>query len=137
MRKDSVLLVVAAALVNEEGSLLLSRRPPGKMMAGMWEFPGGKVEAGETPEEALCRELFEEITIAVKEEDLSPLQFASHSYPEFHLLMPLFLIRKWEGAPIAAEGQLLKWWKMEELNPAKMPPPDGPLIERLKQELGA
>ncbi len=124
-------LVAACALVDSDGRVLLAQRPPGKSMAGLWEFPGGKVEAGERPEDALIRELKEELAITVKEPCLAPLTFASHSYPDFHLLMPLFICRRWEGFVSAQEGQAIKWVKAQDLRSYPMPPADVPLIPAL------
>ncbi len=124
-------LVAACALVDSDGRVLLAQRPPGKSMAGLWEFPGGKVEAGERPEDALIRELKEELAITVKEPCLAPLTFASHSYPDFHLLMPLFICRRWEGFVSAPEGQAIKWVKAQDLRSYPMPPADVPLIPAL------
>ncbi|MGC6512057.1 MAG: 8-oxo-dGTP diphosphatase MutT [Parvibaculales bacterium] len=122
------LLVVAAALVDEEGRVLVTQRPPGKSMAGKWEFPGGKVEAQETPEQALIRELKEELDIDVTHNCLAPLSFASHTYDDFHLLMPLFVCRKWQGVVRPAEGQAMQWVKPVQLFKLEMPPADLPLI---------
>ncbi|MBU6444876.1 MAG: 8-oxo-dGTP diphosphatase MutT [Alphaproteobacteria bacterium] len=124
-------LVAACALVDSDGRVLLAQRPPGKSMAGLWEFPGGKVEAGERPEDALIRELKEELAISVKEPCLAPLTFASHVYPDFHLLMPLFICRRWEGFVVAQEGQAIKWVKPQDLRSYPMPPADAPLIPAL------
>jgi 8-oxo-dGTP diphosphatase len=124
-------LVAACALIDSDGRVLLAQRPPGKSMAGLWEFPGGKVEAGERPEQSLIRELKEELGIAVKEECLAPLTFASHLYPDFHLLMPLYVCRRWEGFAAPQEGQQLKWVKPNELRTYPMPPADEPLISHL------
>jgi 8-oxo-dGTP diphosphatase len=124
-------LVAACALIDSDGRVLLAQRPPGKTMAGLWEFPGGKVEAGERPEQSLIRELKEELGIAVKEECLAPLTFASHVYPDFHLLMPLYVCRRWEGFVAPQEGQQLKWVKPNELRNYPMPPADEPLISHL------
>jgi 8-oxo-dGTP diphosphatase len=124
-------LVAACALIDSDGRVLLARRPPGKSMAGLWEFPGGKVETGERPEQSLIRELKEELGIAVKEECLAPLTFASHLYPDFHLLMPLYVCRRWEGFAAPQEGQQLKWVKPHELRNYPMPPADEPLISHL------
>ena len=126
-----ILLVAAVALVDSDGRVLLAQRPPGKHLAGLWEFPGGKVHAGETPEAALIRELKEELGIVVNEECLAPLTFASHRYPEFQLLMPLYVCRRWEGTVIAAEGQQLAWVKPNRLREYDMPPADVPLIAHL------
>ena len=121
-------LVVACALIDPDSRVLIAQRPPGKSMAGLWEFPGGKVEPGERPEQSLMRELREELGIAVKEECLAPLTFASHLYPDFHLLMPLYVCRRWEGFVEAREGQQLKWVRPPELRNYPMPPADEPLI---------
>ncbi len=127
----SVLLVVACALVDPDGRVLLARRPEGKTMAGLWEFPGGKVMPGELPETALIRELEEELGIDVTEACLAPLTFASHAYDTFHLLMPLYVCRKWSGQATAREGQELKWVKPVRLRDYPMPPADEPLIGHL------
>ncbi|NNF78959.1 MAG: (deoxy)nucleoside triphosphate pyrophosphohydrolase [Rhizobiales bacterium] len=127
----SVLLVVACALVDPDGRVLLARRPEGKTMAGLWEFPGGKVMPGELPETALIRELEEELGIDVTEACLAPLTFASHAYDTFHLLMPLYVCRKWSGQARAREGQELKWVKPVRLRDYPMPPADEPLIGHL------
>ena len=121
-------LVSAVALIDPDGRILLAQRPLGKSMAGLWEFPGGKVEAGETPELALIRELEEELGISTWESCLAPLTFASHTYDDFHLLMPLFACRKWEGTPQAREGQTLKWVRSNALKDYPMPAADVPLI---------
>jgi 8-oxo-dGTP diphosphatase len=126
-----LVLVAACALVDADGRVLLAQRPPGKAMAGLWEFPGGKVESGERPEQSLIRELKEELGIAVKEECLAPLTFASHLYPDFHLLMPLYVCRRWEGFVEALEGQRLKWVRPQNLRDYPMPPADEPLIPHL------
>ena len=125
-------LVSAVALIDVEGRILLAQRPEGKSMAGLWEFPGGKIEAGETPEAALIRELHEELGISTWESCLAPLTFASHSYDDFHLLMPLFACRKWEGIPMPKEGQTLKWVKSRDLKLYPMPPADIPLVAILR-----
>jgi len=122
-----ILLVAACALVDADGRVLLARRPPGKPLAGLWEFPGGKVEPGETPESALIRELKEELDIDVAPRCLAPLSFASHSYPEFHLLMPLFVCRRWEGDMAPLQGQELAWVRAQKLADYAMPPADEPL----------
>ena len=124
-------LVAACALIDSDGRVLLAQRPEGKMMAGLWEFPGGKVEAGERPEETLIRELNEELGIVVKQECLAPLTFASHVYPGFHLLMPLYVCRRWEGFVEGREKQRLKWVWPGELRNYPMPPADEPLISHL------
>ena len=121
-------LVAACALVDVDGRILLAQRPPGKALAGLWEFPGGKVEAGERPEETLIRELHEELGIVVKQECLAPLTFASHPYETFHLLMPLYICRRWEGIAAPREGQVLKWVRAQALRDYPMPPADEPLI---------
>ena len=122
------LLVSAVALIDQDGRVLLAQRPTGKPMAGLWEFPGGKVEISETPETALIRELEEELGINTWKSCLAPLTFASHAYDDFHLLMPLFVCRKWEGIPIARENQALKWVKKQDLRSYKMPAADKPLV---------
>ena len=126
------LLVSAVALIDVDGRILLAQRPDGKSMAGLWEFPGGKIEAGETPEVALIRELYEELGIETWESCLAPLTFASHSYESFHLLMPLFACRKWSGQMQPREGQTLKWVKSKDLRNYPMPPADIPLIPILR-----
>jgi len=133
--KKPKLLVSAVALVNLEGSVLMATRPPGKALAGLWEFPGGKVHDDETPEQALVRELREELAISVHENDLTPLSFASHPYEHFHLIMPLYLCRSWQGEVTALEGQSLKWVKPSELSTLAMPPADIPLVAMLKDLL--
>jgi 8-oxo-dGTP diphosphatase len=129
------LVVSAAALIDPDGRVLLAQRPEGKSMAGLWEFPGGKVEPGETPEAALIRELHEELGIDTWASCLAPLTFASHSYPEFHLLMPLFACRKWQGIVQGREGQRLAWVKPAALRDYPMPPADLPLIPILRDWL--
>lgn len=126
-----LVLVVACALVDADRRVLIAQRPPGKTMAGLWEFPGGKVEAGERPEETLVRELKEELGIDVKEECLAPLTFASHAYDDFALLMPLYVCRRWDGTPFGREGQALKWVLPTRLRDHPMPPADEPLIPAL------
>lgn len=128
--------MVAAALVDSDGRVLISQRPAEKMLGGLWEFPGGKIEAGERPEQALIRELDEELGITVREACLAPLTFASHAYPDMHLLMPLFICRRWEGTPASREGQLLKWVRPRALRDFPMPPADEPLIPALIDLLG-
>jgi 8-oxo-dGTP diphosphatase len=130
-----ILLVSAVALIDSEGRVLLAQRPPGKSLAGLWEFPGGKVDPGETPEAALIRELHEELGIQTKESCLAPLTFASHSYEDFHLLMPLFACRRWQGIAQAQEGQTLAWVRPERLRDYPMPPADLPLIPILRDWL--
>ncbi len=129
------LLVSAVALIDPEGRVLLAERPAGKSMAGLWEFPGGKVEPGETPEVALVRELHEELGIETWESCLAPLTFASHSYDDFHLLMPLFACRKWQGIVSGREGQNLAWVRPKQLRDYPMPPADLPLIPILRDWL--
>jgi 8-oxo-dGTP diphosphatase len=126
-----LILVAACALIDADGRVLLAQRPAGKPMAGLWEFPGGKVEQGERPEETLIRELKEELSITVSEACLAPLTFASHTYPDFQLLMPLYVCRRWEGTVIATEGQQLTWVKPNRLREYEMPPADVPLISHL------
>jgi 8-oxo-dGTP diphosphatase len=125
------LFVAACALVDVDGRVLIARRPEGKTLAGLWEFPGGKVEAGELPEQTLIRELKEELGIDVSQACLAPLTFASHSYPDFHLLMPLWICRRWEGILTAREGQELAWVRPQRLRDYPMPPADEPLIPHL------
>ena len=126
-----IVLVAACALIDPDGRVLLAQRPEGKSMAGLWEFPGGKVEVGERPEDTLIRELREELGIVVREECLAPLTFASHGYPDFHLLMPLYVCRRWEGTVIAQEGQALTWVRPNRLRDYEMPPADEPLVSHL------
>jgi 8-oxo-dGTP diphosphatase len=131
MTDINVTLVVACALVDADKRVLIAQRPEGKAMAGLWEFPGGKVERGERPEATLIRELHEEIGITVSEACLAPLTFASHAYENFHLLMPLYICRRWEGEVIPREGQALKWVRANKLRDYAMPPADIPLIPHL------
>ncbi|MGH6815813.1 MAG: 8-oxo-dGTP diphosphatase MutT [Hyphomicrobiaceae bacterium] len=131
-----LLLVAAAALVDRDNRVLIARRPPGKEMAGLWEFPGGKVRSGETPEAALTRELAEELAIEVCETCLAPFAFASHGYAAFHLLMPLYLCRTWVGDVMAREGQEIAWVRASRLGERPMPPADLPLIPMLRDLLG-
>ena len=126
-----LVLVAACALIDADGRVLIAQRPEGKSMAGLWEFPGGKIEAGERPEQTLIRELKEELGIVVKEDCLAPLTFASHRYPDFHLLMPLYVCRRWEGSVEARERQKLKWVHPNALRDYPMPPADEPLISHL------
>jgi 8-oxo-dGTP diphosphatase len=126
-----LLLVAACALVDADGRVLIAQRPADKAMAGLWEFPGGKVEAGETPEQSLIRELREELGIDISASCLAPLAFASHSYPDFHLLMPLYVCRRWQGTVRGLEGQALKWVRAKDLRNYEMPPADEPLIPPL------
>ena len=128
-------LVSAVALIDRDGRVLLAQRPEGKSMAGLWEFPGGKIETGETPEVALIRELEEELGIITWQSCLAPLTFASHSYDEFHLLMPLFVCRKWNGTPTPREGQTLAWVRPNALRDYPMPPADVPLVAQLQDLL--
>ena len=130
-----VVLVAAVALIDRDGRVLLAQRPQGKSMAGLWEFPGGKVEDGECPEAALIRELHEELGIDTWESCLAPLSFASHRYEQFHLLMPLFVCRKWGGQPHGKEGQRLAWVRPGQLQDYRMPPADRPLIPLLRDWL--
>jgi 8-oxo-dGTP diphosphatase len=126
-KERPIVIVAACALVNEDGALLIARRPRGRPMAGLWELPGGKVEAQEEPEDALVRELREELSIEVAKADLAPFTFASHAYPDFHLLMPVYLCRRWEGEATATEGQELRWVEPDALSGYDMPPADEPL----------
>jgi 8-oxo-dGTP diphosphatase len=127
----NLVLVAACALIDTDGRVLLAQRPSGKTMAGLWEFPGGKVESGERPEDSLIRELKEELGIVVREACLAPLTFASHAYPDFHLLMPLFVCRRWDGTVTPREGQRLAWVRPNRLRDYPMPPADEPLIAHL------
>jgi 8-oxo-dGTP diphosphatase len=131
----NIILVSAVALIDPDGRVLLAQRPEGKSLAGLWEFPGGKVEPGESPEAALIRELQEELGIDTWASCLAPLTFASHSYPDFHLLMPLFACRKWNGIVTGCEGQSLAWVRPENLRDYPMPPADLPLIPILRDWL--
>ena len=132
---SGILLVAACALIDADGRVLLAKRPPGRPLAGLWEFPGGKVEAGETPEAALVRELDEELGITVAEKCLAPLTFASHGYEAFHLLMPLYACRKWDGEVTAKQGQELTWVRAIRLADYAMPPADEPLKAMLRDLL--
>jgi 8-oxo-dGTP diphosphatase len=132
-----LLIVVACALVDADGRILLAQRPAGKTMAGLWEFPGGKLELGERPEPALIRELHEELGITVKEDCLAPLTFASHAYDDFHLMMPLYVCRRWEGLVQAKEGQSLTWVRPRQMRSYLMPPADLPLISFLEDMIGS
>ena len=125
-------LVVAVALIDPDGRILIAKRPEGKQLAGLWEFPGGKVEPGERPEQALIRELKEELGIDVKEACLAPFVFTSHAYEKFHLLMPLYLCRRWSGTVVAKEHSALAWVKPAKLRDYPMPPADEPLIAWLR-----
>lgn len=126
-----LVLVAAVALIDADGRVLIAQRPEGKAMAGLWEFPGGKFEPGESPEDCLVRELAEELGISVKPECLAPLTFASYCYSDFHLLMPLWICRRWEGQVSGREGQALKWVRPTKLRDYPMPPADEPLIPHL------
>jgi 8-oxo-dGTP diphosphatase len=130
-----IVLVVACALIDVDGRVLLAQRPQGRAMAGLWEFPGGKMEAGEKPEQTLIRELKEELGIDVKEACLAPLTFASHTYDDFHLMMPLYVCRRWEGTATPLEGQQLAWVRPNKLRDYPMPPADLPLIPHLQNLL--
>ena len=132
---QEMVLVVAVALVDADGRVLIARRPEGKNMAGLWEFPGGKVKDGEIPETALVRELFEELGIDITESCLAPLSFASHVYDDFHLLMPLFICRVWEGEITPQEGQQVKWVRPVRLGDYDMPQADAPLVAMLRDLL--
>ena len=132
----NLLLVVACALVDQDNRILIAQRPPGKKLEGLWEFPGGKLDAGERPEEALIRELREELSIEAKAPCLAPLTFASHAYDDFHLLMPLYICRRWEGFVQPREGQAIKWVRPRDLRNWPMPPADEPLIPHLVDLLG-
>jgi 8-oxo-dGTP diphosphatase len=127
-----LLLVAAAALVDVDGRVLIGQRPPGKQLAGLWEFPGGKVEAGESPEACLIRELQEELGVTVTHACLAPFVFASHAYDSFHLLMPLYLVRRWSGTVVAREHAALAWVKPAKLSDYEMPPADAPLVAWLR-----
>ena len=131
-----LVLVVACALVDPDHRVLVTQRPEGKQLAGLWEFPVGKLDPGERPEAALIRELHEELGLVVKEPCLAPLTFASHPYEDFHLLMPLYICRRWEGTPMSREGQALKWVRPGKLRELAMPPADEPLIPPLIDLLG-
>jgi 8-oxo-dGTP diphosphatase len=133
--KKPLLLVAAAALVDSDGRVLIAKRPIGKSMGGLWEFPGGKVEIGETPEECLIRELNEELGIKVTNPCLAPFVFTSHGYESFHLLMPLYLVRRWEGFVSAREHEAIAWVKPERLSDYPMPPADEPLVAWLRDLL--
>jgi 8-oxo-dGTP diphosphatase len=130
-----VVLVAAVALIDGDGRILLAQRPSGRSMAGLWEFPGGKIEPGETPERALVRELREELGIDTRASCLAPIGFASHAYEKFHLLMPLFVCRRWRGTPQSLEGQALRWVRVAEMRDYPMPPADIPLVAQLRDML--
>ena len=131
-----LIVVVAAALIDADNRVLLAQRPKGKTLEGLWEFPGGKIDLNERPEDALIRELKEELGIVVKEPCLAPLTFASHTYADFHLLMPLYVCRKWDGFVQPLDGQALKWARAKDLRAYPMPPADAPLIPFLMDLLG-
>ncbi len=126
-----IILVSAGVLIDTDGRILMAQRPEGKTMAGLWEFPGGKVQPGESPEFALCRELEEELGLDLRESCLSPIAFASHAYETFHLLMPVYTCRMWNGDPVPREGQAIKWVKPNDLYDLPMPPADIPLISQI------
>jgi 8-oxo-dGTP diphosphatase len=130
-----IILVVAVALIDADGRVLLAERPEGRSLAGFWEFPGGKVEPGETPEAALIRELAEELGIDVAAACLAPLSFASHAYDDFHLLMPLYVCRRWSGMVTPREGQRLRWVRASDLGTLPLPPADRPLVPMLQELL--
>jgi 8-oxo-dGTP diphosphatase len=130
-----IVLVAAAALIDVDGRVLICQRPEGKSLAGLWEFPGGKVEKGETPEQCLIRELHEELDITVAQACLAPFVFASHTYEKFHLLMPLYLLRRWEGIVTAREHKAMAWVKPDKLSDYEMPPADIPLVAWLRDVL--
>jgi len=134
-RNRSIVIVAACALLNESGDVLIAKRPAGRPLAGLWEFPGGKVEQGEEPEEALIRELKEELGIEIAKADLAPLTFASHAYPDFHLLMPVYRCARWRGRPTALEGQELLWVRPRALDAYDMPPADEPLKQAFRDLL--
>jgi 8-oxo-dGTP diphosphatase len=134
-KTHKLVLVAACVLLDQDGRLLITKRPAGKPLAGLWEFPGGKVEAEEAPEDALVRELREELAIDIARGDLVPLTFASHAYPDFHLLMPVYLCRSWRGEVTPLEGQEIRWVKPDELNAYDMPPADEPLKATLRDLL--
>src|SRR5680860_281605 len=133
--KRPIVIVAACALLDPEGAVLIAKRPEGRPLAGLWEFPGGKIEAGEEPEEALIREIREELGIDIAKSDLTPLIFASHAYPDFHLLMPVYLCRRWQGSVAAREGQELLWVRPDALHRYDMPPADEPLKIALRDLL--
>ena len=130
-----LVLVVAAALIDADARVLLAQRPKGKALEGLWEFPGGKMDASEAPEDALIRELMEELGVAVKADCLAPLTFASYAYPDFHLLMPLYVCRRWEGLVQPLDSQALRWVRPKDLRAYPMPPADAPLIPHLEELL--
>ena len=126
-----LLLVAACALIDQDKRVLIAQRPAGKPMAGLWEFPGGKIEEGETPEDTVIREMLEELSVKVTKPCLAPLSFTSHNYQEFHILMPLFICRRWEGVPVPREAQQVKWVRANRLRDFQMPPADETLISHL------
>lgn len=130
-----LVLVAACALIDPDGRVLIAQRPDGKAMAGLWEFPGGKIEPGERPEETVIREMAEELGITVREPCLAPFTFTSHTYPDFQLLMPLYVCRRWEGTPVAREHSALKWVRPRDLNGYPMPPADLPIVPMLRDLL--
>ncbi len=130
-----LVLVAAVVLVDMDGRVLVAQRPEGKSMAGLWEFPGGKIEAGETPEAAVIREMKEELGVAIESACLAPFTFASHAYDDFHLLMPTFVCRKWGGTPAPHEGQRLRWMRPRDLRAEDMPPADKPIVAMLNDFL--
>lgn len=130
-----LVLVAACALIDSEGRILIAQRPPGKSMAGLWEFPGGKIEPGESPEATVIREMHEELGVEIEAGSLEPFAFASHAYPDFHLLMPLFLCRSWKGAVTPHEGQSIAWVPLSKLSDYPMPPADLPLLPAFQQML--
>jgi len=130
-----LLVVAAAALVDKDGRVLVAKRPAGKPMAGLWEFPGGKVKEGESPEFALCRELYEELGVDARECCFTPIAFASHAYESFHLLMPLYICRMWKGMIVPKENQEIKWMRVNELYSLDMPEADVPLISQLMERM--
>jgi len=133
----TVVLVVACALIDSDGRVLFGQRPAHKTLGGLWEFPGGKVEPGESPEAALIRELREELSIETQEACLAPLTFASHAYETFHLLMPLYVCRRWQGTPMGREGQVIRWVRPRDMRSYPMPPADVPLVSTLVELLTA
>ena len=135
MSQAKMLLVIACALIDPDGRVLMAQRPAGKNLAGLWEFPGGKMEAGERPEDTLIRELREELGIEVQEPCLAPFSFASHSYADFHLLMPLYICRRWEGTPEALEHQAIKWVRPKDMAQLPLTPADVPLVPMLRDLL--
>jgi 8-oxo-dGTP diphosphatase len=134
-RMAKLVLVIACALIDPDGRVLMAQRPAGKNLVGLWEFPGGKMEAGERPEDTLIRELREELGIEVKEPCLAPFSFASHSYADFHLLMPLYICRRWEGMPQALEHQAIKWLMPKDMAQLPLTPADIPLVPMLRDLL--